>query len=87
MTGIEWQSAKYTTGLSHAVPAVTKPLAFAYESTGVEIRFTNAFDPKPASRQVNATGSFHGNQLGSRSVARSEVASTDFDVASEDCRE
>ena len=52
LTGVEWQSAKYTTGLSDAVPALTKPLAFAYESTGVETRFTNAFDPEPASRQV-----------------------------------
>ena len=34
------------------MPALTKPLAFAYESTGVETRFTNAADPEPASRQV-----------------------------------
>jgi type I restriction enzyme R subunit len=52
LTGVEWQSAKYTTGLPDAVPALTKPLAFAYESTGVETRFTNAFDPEPASRQI-----------------------------------
>jgi len=52
LTGVEWQSAKYTTGLPDAVPALTKPLAFAYESTGVETRFTNGFDPEPASRQV-----------------------------------
>ncbi|HUQ63856.1 MAG TPA: type I restriction-modification enzyme R subunit C-terminal domain-containing protein [Acidimicrobiales bacterium] len=52
LTGVEWQSAKYTTGLPDNVPALTKPLAFAYESTGVETRFTNAFDPEPASRQV-----------------------------------
>ena len=52
LTGVEWQSAKYTTGLPDTVPALTKPLAFAYESTGVETRFTNGFDPEPASRQV-----------------------------------
>lgn len=52
LTGVEWQSAKYTTGLPDNVPALTKPLAFAYESTGVETQFTNTFDPEPASRQV-----------------------------------
>ena len=52
LTGVEWQSAKYTTGLPDNVPALTKPLAFAYESTGVETRFTDAFDPEPASRQL-----------------------------------
>jgi type I restriction enzyme, R subunit len=52
LTGVEWQSAKYTTGLPEAVPALMRPLAFAYESTGVETRFTNAFDPEPASRPV-----------------------------------
>jgi hypothetical protein len=52
LTGVEWQSAKYTTGLPDTVPALTKPLAFAHESTGVETRFTNSFDPEPASRQV-----------------------------------
>jgi type I restriction enzyme R subunit len=52
LVGVEWQSAKYTAGLPDEVPALTNPLAFAYESTGVETRFTNAFDPEPASRQV-----------------------------------
>ena len=52
LTGVEWQSAKYTAGLPDNVPALTKPLAFAYESTGVETRFTNAFDAEPASRQL-----------------------------------
>src|SRR5206468_1335713 len=52
LTGVEWQSAKYTAGFPDTVPALTKPLAFAYESTGVETRFTNAFDPEPASRQM-----------------------------------
>ncbi|MDQ3689502.1 MAG: DEAD/DEAH box helicase family protein [Chloroflexota bacterium] len=52
LTGVEWQSAKYTTGLPDSVPAITKPLSFAYEATGIETRFTNGFDPDPASRQV-----------------------------------
>jgi type I restriction enzyme R subunit len=52
LTGVEWQSAKYTTGLPDAVPALTKPLPFSYESTGIETRFTNGFDPDPASRQI-----------------------------------
>jgi type I restriction enzyme, R subunit len=52
LIGVEWQSAKYTSGLPDEVPALTTPLAFAYESTGVETRFTNGFDPEPASRQV-----------------------------------
>ncbi len=52
LTGVEWQSAKYTTGLPGTVPAITKPLSFAYEATGIETRFTNGFDPDPASRQV-----------------------------------
>lgn len=52
LIGVEWQSAKYTSGLPDEVPALTKPLAFAYESTGVETRFTNAFDPEAASRGV-----------------------------------
>ncbi len=52
LTSLEWQSAKYTAGLPDDVPALTRPLAFSYESTGVETRFTNGFDPEPASRQV-----------------------------------
>lgn len=28
LTGVEWQSAMYTTGLPDNVPALTKPLAF-----------------------------------------------------------
>jgi len=52
LTGVEWQSAKYSSGLPDTVPALTKPLPFAYESTGVETRFTNGFDPEPTSRQV-----------------------------------
>lgn len=52
LTGVEWQSAKYREGVQDLVPAVTTPLPFAYESTGIETRFTNGFDPEPASRGV-----------------------------------
>jgi type I restriction enzyme R subunit len=54
LTGVEVQSAKYTTGLPDALPAWERPLPFAYESTGVETRFTNGLDPEPRSRQVFA---------------------------------
>jgi len=54
LTGVEIQSAKYTTGLPDDLPAWKQPLPFAYESTGVETRFTNGFDPQPRSRQVFA---------------------------------
>ncbi|MGH9072736.1 MAG: DEAD/DEAH box helicase family protein, partial [Acidimicrobiales bacterium] len=52
LTGVEWQSAKYTTGLPTGVQLITVPLPFVYESTGFETRFSNLFDPEPASRQV-----------------------------------
>ena len=52
LTGVEWQSDKYTEGLPQGLGAPTRPLPFAYESTGVETRFTNGFDPEPRSRQV-----------------------------------
>jgi type I restriction enzyme R subunit len=34
------------------LPAYRRPLAFAYESTGEEIRFTNNLDPDPRSRDI-----------------------------------
>ncbi len=52
LTGVEWQSDKYTEGLPQGLGAPTRPLPFAYESTGVETRFTNGFDPEPRSRLV-----------------------------------
>ena len=36
LTGVEFQSNKYTEGLPGELPAWTRPLPFAYESTGVE---------------------------------------------------
>lgn len=54
LIGVETQSAKYTDGLPEALPAWFRPLPFAYESTGVETRFTNGLDPRPRSRPVFA---------------------------------
>jgi type I restriction enzyme R subunit len=53
LIGVEHQSAKYVDGLPHELaPAVEGGLAFVYESTGTETRFTNRLDPDPASRPV-----------------------------------
>lgn len=53
LIGVEWQSAKYVDGLPDELePAVEGGLAFVYESTGTETRFTNRLDPDPSSRQV-----------------------------------
>ena len=53
LIGVEWQSARYVHGLPDEMPkALEGTLPFAYESTGVETRFTNTLDPDPASRQV-----------------------------------
>jgi type I restriction enzyme R subunit len=53
LTGVEWQSDKYVKGFPQNLAALTRPLPFAYESTGLpETRFTNGFDPEPASRRV-----------------------------------
>jgi type I restriction enzyme R subunit len=52
LTGVEIQSAKYSQGLPDSLPAWTRPLPFCYQSTGIETRFTNGFDPEPCSRQV-----------------------------------
>jgi type I restriction enzyme R subunit len=52
LTEVERQSAKYTTGMPSWMPAWASPLPFAYESTGVETRFTCGMDPQPRSRRV-----------------------------------
>ncbi len=54
LTGVEVQSAKYRDGLPDYVSVPARPLPFAYESTGVETRFTNRADPEPRSRPVFA---------------------------------
>src|SRR3989475_1207516 len=52
LTGVEEQSARYAAGLPDTLPVPIRPLPFAYESTGVETRFTNTADPEPRSRPV-----------------------------------
>ena len=53
LTGVEYQSRKYTEGLPEALDAIARPLRFAYETTGrPETRFTNGLDPEPQSRRV-----------------------------------
>ncbi|MBA2616325.1 MAG: DEAD/DEAH box helicase family protein, partial [Actinobacteria bacterium] len=53
LTGVAWQTAKYVDGLPDVLPtAVEGALPFAYQSTGVETRFTNTLDPDAKSRQV-----------------------------------
>lgn len=52
LTGVEIQSAKYRTGLPDNLPAWHRPLPFAYETTGIETRFTNALEPNYSSRHV-----------------------------------
>jgi len=54
LVGVEMQSAKYTVGLPDVLPAWRRPLPFAYESTGVETRFTNGLEAAPRSRPVFA---------------------------------
>ncbi|WP_321371741.1 type I restriction-modification enzyme R subunit C-terminal domain-containing protein [uncultured Desulfuromusa sp.] len=60
LTGVEIQSDKYTTGLPEGLPCWYNPLPFSFQSTGVETRFTNGFDPAPRSRNVFA---FHRPEL------------------------
>ncbi|MDA8378677.1 MAG: DEAD/DEAH box helicase family protein [Planctomycetia bacterium] len=52
LTGVEAQSAKYTSGFPESFPRWRLPLPFAYESTGILTRFTNNLDPSPCSREV-----------------------------------
>lgn len=56
LSGVEWQSAMYVTGLSPEVrlKALTKDgrLPFAFEASGSETHFTNGFDPAPRARPV-----------------------------------
>ena len=54
LTGVEIQSSKYLEGLPTTLPAAMTPLPFAYESTGIETRFTNRLEPDARSRAVFA---------------------------------
>jgi len=60
LTGVETQSDKYTKGLPPGLPRWHNPLPFAYQTTGIETRFTNGLDPTPRSRPVFA---FHQPKL------------------------
>ncbi len=52
LTGVEGQSAKYGEGLPDYLTVPVRPLPFAYESTGIETRFTNRVDPEARSRPL-----------------------------------
>jgi type I restriction enzyme R subunit len=54
LIGVETQSDKYTKGLPDNLPAWRNPLPFAYESTGIDTRFTNGLEPDARSRRVFA---------------------------------
>jgi type I restriction enzyme R subunit len=52
LSGVEFQSQRYSIGLPDTLPAYRRPLPFLYESTGTETQFTNLLDPEPRSREV-----------------------------------
>jgi type I restriction enzyme R subunit len=52
LTEVEHQSGKYVEGLPAWMRPPVYPLPFIYESTGVETRFTNGYDPDARSRRV-----------------------------------
>ena len=58
LSGVEWQSAMYATGLPEAhrkrAVVVAGRLPFVFEASGTETHFTNGFDPDPRARRVFA---------------------------------
>lgn len=56
LSGVEWQSAMYATGLSapQQLQSVTTEgrLPFVFEASGSETHFTNGFDPDPRARRL-----------------------------------
>ena len=58
LSGVEWQSAMYATGLPaahrHRATLVDDRLPFVFEASGSETHFTNGFDPEPRSRAIFA---------------------------------
>jgi type I restriction enzyme R subunit len=58
LSGVEWQSAMYASGLPPEVrlSVLTRDgrLPFVFEASGAETHFTNGFDPEPRSRRVFA---------------------------------
>lgn len=58
LSGVEWQSAMYATGLpeAHVKRAITIAgrLPFVFEASGTETHFTNGYDPSPRARRIFA---------------------------------
>ena len=58
LTGVEWQSAKYATGLNAEqqlqATTVDGRLPFVFEASGSEVHLTNGYDPDPRARRVFA---------------------------------
>lgn len=56
LSGVEWQSAMYASGLPRDVRlrafARDERLPFVFEASGVETHFTNGFDPAPRARLI-----------------------------------
>lgn len=52
LMGVAEQSSKYSIGLPKMLPNWEVPLPFAYESIGVECRFTNRKEPDARSRTI-----------------------------------
>lgn len=56
LSGVEWQSAMYASGLPADVRLAAKTkagrLPFVFEASGIETHFTNGFDPEPRSRLI-----------------------------------
>ena len=56
LSGVEWQSAMYATGLSAEAQlrsiTVNGRLPFVFEASGSETHFTNGYDPDPRARRI-----------------------------------
>ena len=56
LSGIEWQSAMYATGLPAEAQlrsvTIDGRLPFVFEASGSETHFTNGYDPHPRARRV-----------------------------------
>ncbi|MGO1316590.1 MAG: type I restriction endonuclease subunit R [Cellulomonadaceae bacterium] len=56
LSGVEWQSAMYVTGLPEAhrrrAVLVEARLPFVFEASGTETHFTNGYDPDARARQI-----------------------------------
>ena len=55
LSGVAEQSEKYLVGLPDNIPQVSKPLPFAYESTGTETFFRDTRDPELARAGFSAS--------------------------------